>query len=551
MENLQSPLARFYEWEQTCPDKIFMSQPLHGEWRKFTWRQTADEVRRLVAALQAYNLPPKSCIGLVSKNCAHWIIADLAIMMAGHISVPVYPNVGADTLNYVLTHSDAKILLVGKLDDWNFMKAGVPAGVECISFPWYGPKQDGFVYWEDLVKKYAPLQGNPDRDLDDVMSIIYTSGTTGTPKGVVHSFGNFAWAVATGVKHFNLPTGSMKLFSYLPMSHIAERMLTEMGGIYTNSEIWFAESLDQFVKNLAEAQPTIFFAVPRIWTKFQMGILSKMSQGTLNVLLAIPVVNNIIRNKIKTGLGLQHCTSYVSGAAPISPSLVAWWAKLGVDIEEVYAMTENCAISHANKKGHYKAGTQGQPFPGVEAKLSEVGEVLIKVPCNMQGYYHQPEMTAAALKDGWLYTGDKGVIDADGFLKITGRVKEIFKTDKGKYISPAPIEMKITKNNYVEQVCVVGSNLPQPIGLVVLSAEAKAKDHDYLKQSLSKTLDIINPELEKHERLHRLVVLKEDWTIENGLLTPTLKIKRNPIEDKYQPRYESWYHQTEAVVFED
>lgn len=160
-------------------------------------------------------------------------------------------------------------------------------------------------------------------------------------------------------------------------------------------------------------------------------------------------------------------------------------------------------------------------------------------------------MTAAALKDGWLYTGDKGVIDADGFLKITGRVKEIFKTDKGKYISPAPIEMKITKNNYVEQVCVVGSNLPQPIGLVVLSAEAKAKDHDYLKQSLSKTLDIINPELEKHERLHRLVVLKEDWTIENGLLTPTLKIKRNPIEDKYQPRYESWYHQTEAVVFED
>jgi long-chain acyl-CoA synthetase len=335
------------------------------------------------------------------------------------------------------------------------------------------------------------------------------------------------------------------------MSHIAERMLTEMGGIYTNSEIWFAESLDLFVKNLEEAQPTLFFAVPRIWTKFQMGILSKLSQRTLNILLSIPIVNNIIRKKIKTGLGLQNCTSYLSGAAPISPSLVNWWAKVGVDIEEVYAMTENCAISHANKKGAFKAGTQGKALPGVEAKLTEAGEVLIKVPCNMLGYYREPEMTAAAIQNGWLYTGDKGVIDADGFLKITGRVKEIFKTDKGKYISPAPIEMKITRNNYVEQVCVVGSNLPQPIGLIVLSAEGRSKARDYLKQSLSKTLDIINPELEKHERLHKLVILKEDWSIENGLLTPTLKIKRNPIEDKYQALYPTWYHQSEMVVFED
>ena len=536
MEKLQTPLAKFYEWEQTCPDKVFMVQPFKGQWHKFTWKQTAGEVRKLAAVLQSYNLPPKSRIALVSKNCAHWIIADLAIMMAGYESVPVYPNVGADTLNYVLKHSEAGILLVGKLDDWGFMKAGVPEGVQCISFPWYGPKQDGFAYWEELVKDKAPLQGKPERDLDDIMTIIYTSGTTGAPKGVIHTFRNFAWAVATGVGHFNLPTGSMRLFSYLPMSHIAERMLTEMAGVYTNSEIWFAESLDLFVKNLAEAQPNIFFAVPRIWTKF---------------LLAIPVVKNIIRKKIKTGLGLQNCTNYVSGAAPISPSLVAWWARLGVQIEEVYAMTENCAISHTNKKGDFKPGTQGKPFPGVACKLSDAGEVLVKVPCYMTGYYREPEMTAAALKDGWLYTGDRGIIDADGFLKITGRVKELFKTDKGKYVSPAPIEMKITRNNYVEQVCVVGSNLPQPIGLVVLSAEGRGKEREYLQQSLGKTLSTINPELEKHERLHKLVILKEDWTIENGMLTPTMKIKRNPIEDKYQDRYETWYHQAEMVVFEN
>ncbi|MDB5283371.1 MAG: AMP-dependent synthetase [Bacteroidota bacterium] len=551
MEQLQTPLAKLYLWEQSTPNKLFMRQPVNGQWRDFTWKDTAEEVRKLAAVLQSYGFPPKSRVALVSKNCAHWLIADLAIMMAGYESIPIYPNSGADTLNYVIKHSDSKILLVGKLDDWSFMKDGVPEGVQCISFPWYGPKQEGFHYWEDLVKKFEPLQGTPDRNLEDVMTIIYTSGTTGTPKGVIHTYYNCAWAVTTGISFFNLKAGEVKLFSYLPLSHIAERMLVEIAGVYINAEIWFAESLDLFVKNLAEAKPTLFFAVPRIWTKFQMGILAKLSQSKLNILLAIPFVKTIIANKIKEGLGLNNCIHYMSGAAPISPSLISWWTKLGTQIEEVYGMTENCAISHINKISDFKAGTQGKPLPGVEVKLSDAGEILMKVPCNMKGYYREPEMTATALQDGWLHTGDRAIIDSDGFLKITGRVKELFKTDKGKYVSPAPIEMKISKNQLVEQVCVVGSNLPQPIGLVVLSDEGRTKDREYLKHSLAKTLELINPELEKHERVHRLVILKDEWTIENGLLTPTLKIKRNPIEDKYHGFYNSWYANPDSVVFEN
>ncbi len=550
MANLKTPVEMLYHWEATTPDKLFMRQPFNGQWHEFTWKQAATEIRKLAGALQSYNLPPKSKVGLVSKNCAHWIMADLAIMMAGYESVPIYPNVGAETLDYVLKHSESKILLVGKLDDWNFMKAGVPADVQCISFPWYGPKQEGFHYWEDLVKQHAPLEGSPNAQLDDVMSIIYTSGTTGNPKGVVHTYRSFSWAVTMGKDFVGFEDGKERLFSYLPLSHIAERMLIEMVGVYTNSEIWFAESLDLFVKNLAEAQPTVFLGVPRIWTKFQMGVLAKLPQNKLNILLAIPIVSSIIKKKILTGLGLQRCKHYITGAAPISPSLVTWWEKLGVNLEEVYAMTENCAISHANRKPDFKLGTQGKPMPGVEMKLSEAGEILVKVPCNMQGYYKEPEMTAETLKGGWLHTGDKGVVDSDGFLKITGRVKEIFKTDKGKYIAPAPIEMKISKNHFVEQVCVVGSSLPQPIGLVVLSLDGRAKEKDYIKQSLSKTLEIINPELEKHERIHKLVVLNEEWTTENGLLTPTMKIKRNPIENKYQPHYEAWYSHSEPVLFE-
>lgn len=550
MENLKTPLAMLYQWEQTTPDKVFMRQPFEGQWHTFTWKEAGEEIRRLAAALQSYNLPPKSKIGLVSKNCAHWIMADLAILMAGYESVPVYPNVGADTLNYVLKHSEAKLLLVGKLDDWNFMKAGVPDEVQCISFPWYGPKQNGFHYWEDLTKKHNPIKGTPDRGLDEIMTIIYTSGTTGNPKGVIHTFGNFAYASTVGKAYFGLKDGEDRLFSYLPLSHIAERLLIEMAGLYVNAELWFAESLDLFVTNLAEAQPTIFLAVPRIWTKFQMGILAKLPQKKLSLLLSIPIVNNIIRNKVKKGLGLAKCKHYVSGAAPIPASLVQWWATLGVVIEEVYGMTENCAISHCNKPPLYKVGTQGKPFPGTEAKFSDAGEILVKVPCNMVGYYKEPELTAAALKDGWLYTGDKGQLDKDGFLNITGRVKEIFKTDKGKYVAPAPIEMKLSRNQYIEQICVVGSSMPQPMALIVVSADAKTREKSDLQQSLAETLIAINEELEKHERLQKLIVVRDDWTIENGLLTPSLKIKRDPVEKKYQPHYDSWYNHIDQIVIE-
>ncbi len=551
LENLRTPLEMLYHWEQTTPDKLFMRQPVAGEWREFTWKQAGQEVRTLAAVLQSYGLAPKSKIALVSKNCAHWLIADFAIMMAGYESVPVYPNVNADTLGYVLKHSEAKILLVGKLDDWGFMKAGVPAGVQCISFPWYGPKQEGFHYWDGLANQQKPLTGYPNRSMDDVMTIIYTSGTTGNPKGVVHTFRSLSWAATMAKDFVQLEDSKERLFSYLPLSHIAERMLIEMVGLYTGSEVWFAESLDLFVKNLAEAQPTVFLGVPRIWTKFQMGILAKLPQSRLNILLAIPGINNIIRKKIKTGLGLNRCKHYLTGSAPISPSLVAWWAKLGVELEEVYSMTENCAVSHVNRRPEFKLGTQGIPMPGVEVRFSEVGEILVKVPCTMVEYYKEPELTAATLKDGWLHTGDRGVLDEDGFLKITGRVKEIFKTDKGKYVAPAPIEVKISKNYLVEQICVVGASLPQPIGLVVLSADGKAKDKTYLKESLSKTLGIINPELEKHERVQKLVVLKEEWTIENGLLTPTMKVKRTPIENKYQSNFSNWYEHEEVVVFEN
>lgn len=546
--NLQSPLDMLYQWEKQQPNKIFIHQPLDGGVRTFTWQAFGEEVRRLAAAIKDMNLPPKSTIALISKNCAHWFITDLAIMMSGHTSVPIYPNLGSETLNYILDHSESKLLFVGKLDDWDKMKGGVPAGLPMVSFPWYGPKGAAYTTWEDFTKGCEPITENVTRNLDDIMSIIYTSGTTGKPKGVVHKFRALSFAIHNALTAIDLPNDS-RFFSYLPLCHIAERMLVEMGSLYTGSTVYFAESLATFAKNLQDASPTIFLGVPRIWTKFQMKILEKMPQSRLNLLLAIPILNNFIRRKIKASLGLSKTVYPISGAAPISSALLEWYKKLGINIQEAYGMTENCAYSHYTRKGKIKIGSVGQAMPKADVKLGDDGEILVKSEANMVGYYKEPAKTAAAFLNGYLRTGDQGKIDKQGYLRITGRVKDIFKTEKGKYVAPNPIEKKLSKNTYLEQICVVGTNLPQPIAMVVLSEEARGMDRMEVVESLETLLKEVNPLLDKHEKLKKIVVLKEPWTVENGCLTPTLKVKRNPLEAKYQNKYAHWYKYDSTVVW--
>ena len=547
---IKSPLASFYHWEKAKAHIPYLNQPVDGQWHVYTWKETGDQVRRMTAALRALDLPPKSKIALVSKNCAHWIMADLAIMMSGHISVPLYPNINAETANYVLTHSESKVLFVGKLDDWASMKPGVPDDVYCISFPDIYKTDPEYDNWNDLVARHEPIEDNPDRDLDEINTIVYTSGTTGRPKGVVHTFGSVGYAITGAMSE--IAEGSFeRLFSYLPLSHIAERMLTDMGSLSYGSTVYFAESLQTFADNLREASPTLFFAVPRIWTKFQMGVLAKMPQKKLDLFLKIPLLSGVIKKKLQTALGLQNSKINLTGAAPIPPSTMEWYKKIGIVIQEVYGMTENSGYSHFNRANHIKIGSVGQPMPGVDCKISDIGEILVKSKATMQGYYKQPELTADTFDGDYLRTGDQGEVDSQGFLKITGRVKDIFKTEKGKYVAPSPIEMHLSKNEFVEQCCIVGTGLPQPMALIVLSQEAVTKDRQMVFGSLSETLENLNPILEKHEKLKKAIVVREDWTVENGMLTPTMKIKRSPIENKYKENYTAWYSHTEVIVWED
>ena len=302
MKNYLSPLEMMYHWEKTTPDKLYMRQPIKGVWHEWTWKETGEQVRKMAAYLNSLNLPPNSKIGILSKNCAHWIFSDLAIMMAGHVSIPLYPNLNSETLNQILVHSDTEVLFVGKLDDYATMRSGVPSNITCISYPFY--TEEGCLFWDDLVKGLDPIKNNIIRDSDELATIIYTSGTTGIPKGVMHKFFNFGFSATNAVSKLEF-NDTEKFFSYLPLCHIAERLLVEMGSLYTGGMISFAESLDTFADNLKCTQPTIFLGVPRIWTKFQQGILAKMSQKKMNILLKLPLISSLVRKKIRVGLGLS------------------------------------------------------------------------------------------------------------------------------------------------------------------------------------------------------------------------------------------------------
>ena len=538
-----SPLEMLYKWEKEKPNEIFLSQPINGVWHNWTWQEFADEVRKMATYLKQLNLPSESKIGILSKNCAHWLMTDMAIMMSGHVSVPLYPNLNAETLSKILSHSETKLLFVGKLDNYNEMKEGVPHEIPCITFPFYS---ENYPKWDDLLKNISPLKEDIIRNPNELATIIYTSGTTGVPKGVMHKFFNFSFATTNAVNI--IPLKEESFFSYLPLCHIAERLLVQMGSLYCGGRVSFVENLDTFAKNLSDVSPTIFLGVPRIWTKFQQGILSKIPQKKLTLLLKIPIISTIIKNKIKKNIGLVNANNVFTGAAPTPVSLIKWFAHLGINIQEAYAMTENTCYSHVTLKNNIKIGYVGKPLPLCEVKLSSRKEILIKHDALMDGYYKMENETSQTIVDGWLHTGDEGYIDDEGFLKITGRVKDLFKTTKGKYVAPSPIEMKISANKNIEQVCVVGDELPQPIALLVLSERGKSTLREDLKISLNSTLDNMNSMLENHEKIHNFIVLDQPWTVENKLLTPTMKIKRNLIEKKYSIFYKDWYDK-ESIFF--
>lgn len=398
----------------------------------FTWAEVGRQARIMATCLNSLGLPPKSNIGLVSKNCAYWIIADLAILMSGHVSVPFYPTLTEAQLRQVLEHSECRVLFVGKLDGWDAVKPGVPTGIHKIAFPSYTPGSPSVdadaIQWADVLANHAPMTGNSLPNRSDLFTIIYTSGTTGNPKGVMITYDAVAEVMGKTREQMRYDIAETRFFSYLPLCHIAERNVVEATGIATGGTIYFAESLESFAKNLAVARPTHFLAVPRIWTKFQLGILAKMPQQKLDTLLRIPIVSGLVKRKIRQGLGLNGAKLIITGAAPMPISLVQWFRRLGIVIQEAYGMTEN---------------------------------------------------------------------------------------------------------------------------LGAVSMMPRRADRQTIAQGLQQTLNALNGRVHTYERVRKLIVMKEPWTVENNLMTPTMKMKRNGIDARYETQYEPWFGREEVIVWEE
>ncbi|MFI8483161.1 AMP-binding protein [Pseudomonas sp. NPDC078700] len=548
------PLDAFYRREALHPDKRYLVQPLpDGGVESLSWAEVGEQARRAAHWLRTRELPSGSHIAIISKNCAHWIISDLAIWMAGHVSVPLYPNLTAESMSHVLEHSESVLAFIGKLDNWPSMAPGIPESIPTVAMPLH--PQGSFDFSWNNLQACTPIQDSPSPAPDQLATIIYTSGTTGLPKGVMHNFSNFGFAASNARTLFSVTEGD-RLLSYLPLCHVAERMFIELSSFYGGPTVFFADSLDTFLDDLKRARPTVFFAVPRIWTKFQMGVYSKMPAEKLEFLLKLPIIGSIVGKKVLSGLGLDAIRFALSGAAPVPEALLKWYQRMGLDVLEVYGMTENCGYSHVCRPGKFKKGWIGQNSTGVEARIAEDGELQVRSGATMQGYFKDPVKTAETITpDGFLCTGDKGEQDAEGNLRLTGRIKEIFKTSKGKYVAPSPIENRLAVHSRIEQVCVVGDGMAQPLALCVLSEigrqEAANSGRGELESSLIKLLEEVNARLDQHERLQGLVLVKDAWSIENGFLTPTLKIKRNVVEGTYASSFTAWSESRQPLVWHD
>jgi len=544
---MQTQLDAAYENERKLADRIWFTQPMGGGvTRDLTWREAMSEARRMAAHLKSLELPPGSRISIFSKNCAWWILSDLAIWMAGHVTVPIYPTLAPDSIRQILEHSDCKLIFVGKLDGYRAMAPGIPGGVAKIGLP-LSADQDA-KQWDDIIAATAPIAGDPRREPAELATIVYTSGSTGVPKGVMHSFETMC-ATRAFLDLFDTNVDD-RMISYLPLAHVAERGCLEIPNLFVGFRVYFAESLDTFLVDLQRARPTLFGSVPRLWLKFQSGVFEKVPPSKLARLLRIPILGRMVRKKILRGLGLDQVRLAVCGSAPVPVELLEWYARLGLDIQELYAMTENMAISHMTRPADRRIGYVGSPMPGVEQRITGEGEVLVKSPGTMLGYYREEQLTREMIDpDGWIHTGDRGELDEQGRLKITGRVKELFKTSKGKYVAPAPIESALLADPLIEQACVTGAGLAQPLALIVLSPTARTRDRDTTSAALARLREAVNRERDQHEHLGLIVVIGDEWTVDNGLLTPTMKLRRAAIEDRYGGSLATWAGTSTPVVW--
>ncbi|EGR8989837.1 AMP-dependent synthetase [Vibrio vulnificus] len=548
---LPTPSDMILKWAKERPHEVYLKQIINRQFVEFTYSEVADKALRLVTALKELGAEPGDRIALISKNCAEWFICDLAMMLGDYVSVPIFPTAGADTIEYCITHSESKILIAGKLDDAAATQKVIDdlVDVKSIALPYDSAPHCQYQF-TTLILQSEPSTDRPQHDDDKLMSLVYTSGTSGLPKGAMLTYGAFSWSVQQLINHIGIQPND-RLFSYLPLAHITERVYifgsSIMGGVPTA----FPESLDTFIEDVKMQRPTLFISVPRLWTLFQQRIQDKLPQKRLNFLLKIPFVSGLIKKKLADGLGLDQARVLGCGSAPVSPALLAWYHSVGLNITEAWGMTESFAYSTLNYPFRAdKIGSVGNAGPGIELKIAADDEIMVRGKGLFSGYYKNDIATQEAFdKEGWLHTGDIGRLDVEGYLTIQGRKKDTFKTAKGKFVSPVPIENKLFEYSRVEMMCLIGLGLPAPI-LLVVPHNFPNFDRDRYERTTKRVIAKMNAELESHEQIKGVLMIKDPWSIDNGILTPTLKIKRHVLEQKYHEVGQNW-PKDKLVVWEE
>ena len=515
-------------WAEQNPEKPWLRDLREGDSDDYSWRQANEQISAIGAMLdQRFGQGEKMVV--LSRNRAHWVMADLAIISSGNVTVSMFTTLPGATAEYIFELTQAKVLFVGETSNWEQIHAVLPEDILLVTLPGVELEQP-HEKWEDLLAQYAGQKPGYRCQPDDMISLVFTSGTTGMPKGVIQTHDSNLIPIRRFTNMFGIAE-SPRYFSYLPLSHIAERQIVEFSSIVLGGEIFFNESMDTLSRDLPRARPHVFFGPPRVWEQLQQAVIGKF--GGKDALEAALLQDKAgVGQLVLEGLGLNEVEYCLTAAAPTPPALIHWWEELGLTLMEGFGQTEAMGVILSSHE-HRRVGSIGKPIGEVQYKITDQGELAIKADGCTPGYYRQDDKTAELIRDGWLHTGDKVRVDEDGFLYITGRVKDYFKTIQGKFVAPPPIEGAFAKNPHAEQQCLLGRGFSKTVMVAVLTAEAQNSPEQEIEDSILSTIREINQEIEKHARIGAVIVSREPWSIENEVLTPTLKIRREKVEERF------------------
>lgn len=520
------------QWAREHPDRIWLKETAGETTRHWSWAEAQRQIRAIAAWQEAHLGSHGRKVGIVSRNRPHWFFADLGTIAAGNVVVPMFTTLAQATAEYVMQFTGMELLFVGETENWDKLKDVLPAGIQLVALP--GVELDReHLRWDDLVARHNDDQPAYRCAATDLISLVFTSGTTGVPKGVMQTHQSNILPIDRFKVSFALEQGS-RYFSYLPLSHIAERQIVEGSSLLTCGEVLFNENLGTLFRDLPAAKPHVMFGPPRVWEQLQQAIIGKFgSRQAVDEALAAD--RDGVGKLVRQSLGLDEAIYLLTAAAPTPPALIEWYEQFGLQLMEGFGQTEAMGLT-ANERGARKIGSIGRPIGPVDVRISAEGELQIRADGCSPGYYNMPEKTAETFVDGWIYTGDKAYIDEDGFIFLTGRVKDYFKTIQGKFVAPTPIENLFAENPYTEQFCLLGRGYSKTVMTCVLSALAQQQDPDVVARALTEKVESINKTIEKHARIGALMISREAWTIENAMLTPTLKIRREEIEKHFGDR---------------